>query len=107
MSQQNTAAAPPASTAPEGSGDAKYDALVKALDEKGINVGGFMSGDENFRKRALKFNTANSEYEKMKEEHQWLFDQPIAAKTEEEQKAEAEEEGKEKPAEEEKEPEPK
>lgn len=67
------------------SGDAKYDALQKALKEKGIAAGQFNAGDENWRKRALKFGTPNSEYEEFKETHKWIYDQPITPKTKEEQ----------------------
>ena len=78
-------AAPKEQQQESSSGDAKFDALQKALKEKGIAAGQFNSGDETFRKRALKFDTPDSTYEKMKEEHQWLYDQPIVPKTKEEQ----------------------
>lgn len=68
---------------PQSSGDPKYDALVAALNERGISTA-FLTSDENWRKRALKFDTPESEYEKMKEEHKWLFDQPIRPVSKEE-----------------------
>jgi len=65
------------------SGDPKFDALRDALIEKKIAWAGFMGGDEGFRKRALK-----DDYQKMKDEHKWLYDQPINPKTKEEQEEE-------------------
>ena len=82
-----TTTAPKEQQQESSSGDAKFDALQKALKEKGIAAGQFNSGDETFRKRALKFDTPDSTYEKMKEEHQWLYDQPITPKTKEDQEA--------------------
>lgn len=54
----------------------KYDALVTALQEKGISTA-FMTNDETWRKRALGFGTQEDTYQEMKDTHKWLYDQPI------------------------------